>query len=67
MASWKQVLIFGPFKHSSDDDTNINSLEDLLAIFQYCKGSLTQTRDTASDNQRKVFAEYSQIEKGTDL
>lgn len=50
-----EVLIFGPFKQSSDDDTNIISLEDLLAIFQYCKGSLTRTRDTASDSQKKAF------------
>lgn len=67
VTSWQQVLIFGPFKQSSDDDTNINSLGDLPAIFQYCKESLTQTRDTASGNQRKAFAEYSQIAKGIDL
>lgn len=66
VTSWQQVLISGPFKLSSDGDTNINSLEDLLAIFQYCKGSLTQKRDTEGDNQKKVFAEYSQIAKGTD-
>lgn len=67
VTNWQQVLLSGPFKQSSDDETNINSLEDLLTIFQYCKGSLTQTRDTASDNQRKVFAEYSWIAKGIDL
>lgn len=67
VTSWQQVLIFGAFKQSSDDDTNINSLEDLLAIFQHCKGSLTQTRNTASDNQKKVLAEYRQTAKGTDL
>lgn len=39
----------------------INCLGDLLAAFLHRQESLTGTRDTAGDNQWKVFEEYSQM------